>query len=390
MSKKIRIHCDAQALLEKEKTGIGWCIHHLIQGLCRDGDFAVTLNYFSKGHPEEEREAAFAPFQELGAEVRACPTMSSRFFKLKSLFFPASYRALFGGDADVSCFLNYYMPRRFAGKSLVVVYDMVARAFPKTMDLKTRVLLKLTLKSSLKRADRIVTISEFSKSEIVKYYGTDPDKISVLPMGVDCSVFKPEDDGEKLRRAKERCGIEGEYFMYLGTLEPRKNIESLVGAYAVLTKELKPAPKLVIAGKKGWLYEDIFRMVERLGLTRQVIFTGYLTGGDNVTLLSGAKAFVFPSLYEGFGMPPLEAMACGAPVIVSKGSSLTEVTGDAGLSVAPGDIYGLAQAMKRLAEDEALRRELIKKGLERAKRFTWEASSAILKQVIQELHGGKI
>ena len=252
---------------------------------------------------------------------------------------------------------------------------MVVKAFPETMNLKTKIMLKLCLKKSCRRADKIVTVSQFSKEEIVKYLNIPEEKIVVMPNGVDHSLYHPGYAEDAIEKAKRRYQIEGEYYLYLGTLEPRKNIERIVQAYA---RAKRPGgPKLVLAGRRGWLYESIFAAVQELGIEEDVVFTDYVADADVPLLMSGARMFLFPSLYEGFGLPPLEAMACGTPVVTANTSSLPEVAGDAALLADPYSVREIAAAIARLEEDEALRRSLIQKGLERAAQFTWEKSAQI-------------
>jgi len=203
------------------------------------------------------------------------------------------------------------------------------------------------------------------------------------------TTFQPVRDEEAIEAVKARYGIAGDYVLFVGTLQPRKNLIRLIEAFSPSTRLRRAQSsrsgrrlsnpqspisnlQLVIAGKKGWLYEEIFQQVEELELEGKVVFTGYVVAGDLPALLSGAGLFVFPSLYEGFGLPVLEAMACGTPVICSNASSLPEVAGDAALLVDPLDVEGLAAAMERVLGDEALRAELIERGFERARKFSWE------------------
>ncbi len=181
------------------------------------------------------------------------------------------------------------------------------------------------------------------------------------------------DDAQTLAEVRARYRITGQYLLYVGTLQPRKNLARVIEAFACMAGD--PAfsgLQLVLAGKKGWLYDDLFAQVERLGLAGRIIFPGYIEDADLPALLGGALAFVFPSLYEGFGIPVLEAGACGVPVITSNTSSLPEVAGDAALFVDPHDVEAIAEAMRRLVTDDALRSELSRRGLENVRRFSWE------------------
>ncbi|MBQ4061313.1 MAG: glycosyltransferase family 4 protein [Christensenellaceae bacterium] len=378
MSRILNIQLDGQVLSEIQKTGIGWCVWRLTEQIVKRDDVNVTINYFSKGHSKEQIAQVYS-FEKENVRVKEIKNIKSWMYKMHSLIIPIPYRKLFGKNADASCFLNYYVPPFAAGKRISIVYDMVAKAFPETMDTKTRIILGTTLKSSIRRADRIVTISQAAKSEIVKYFKVAPEKISVMPMGVEEEYF-PKTDG--LYSIKSEYGICGDYFFYLGTLEPRKNIETLLRAYHILRAGTENCPKLVISGKKGWGYDGIFALAKELGLEDDVIFTGYLKREEIPVLMTGAKAFVFPSVYEGFGMPPLEAMACGCPVIASNVSAMPEVIADAGILCDPKKPEEFALAMEKLLNDGEFSNTLRARGLERAKNYTWQNAADIFMDTV--------
>jgi glycosyltransferase involved in cell wall biosynthesis len=189
---------------------------------------------------------------------------------------------------------------------------------------------------------------------------------------------------------KARYGIaeNGRYLLYLGTLQPRKNLTRLVEAFACLQAPTANL-QLVLAGKKGWLYDDLFARVASLGLGGRVVFPGYIADGDKAALISGAAALVYPSLYEGFGLPVLEAMACGTPVLTSNGSSLPEVAGDAALLVDPLDVEAIAAGMSRLMEDADLRCSLVARGYVQASKFSWARAAQQVLEVLESVatHG---
>jgi glycosyltransferase involved in cell wall biosynthesis len=223
-------------------------------------------------------------------------------------------------------------------------------------------------------------------------FGIPPEKVEVVYLGI-CENFRPLPEGEVEAFRKKR-GLPERFILFVGTIEPRKNLTRLIEAFSLLSP-LSPLPfpfsplPLVIVGAKGWLYEEVFAKVEELGLEREVIFPGYIPWGELPLWYNAATIFVYPSLYEGFGLPPLEAMACGTPVIASNASSLPEVVGDAGILVSPGDVDGLAEAMKLLLSDETLREDLSRRGLRRAKGFSWEKTAEKTVQVyLRALHGG--
>ncbi|MBO5382759.1 MAG: glycosyltransferase family 4 protein, partial [Ruminococcus sp.] len=219
-----------------------------------------------------------------------------------------------------------------------------------------------------------------------KYFPKHENKIRVVPCGVDLEKFKPFNDKVRIEEVKKSLEIEGEYFLYLGTIEPRKNLERLIEAYYIFSQRTGgECPKLVLAGGKGWLYDSIFAKVTELKLSDKIIFTKYVPSEDMNALMCGALAFVFPSVYEGFGMPPLEAMACGVPVLVSGEASLPEVTGDCAVIVDAYSPENIAEGMNKLYSDSNLREELSKRGLERAQSFSWDNSAEILYNVYREL-----
>jgi glycosyltransferase involved in cell wall biosynthesis len=216
----------------------------------------------------------------------------------------------------------------------------------------------------------------------VSHYSAPPEKITVAYPGID-ETLAPVRDPTTIEAIKARYGITGDYFLYLGTLQPRKNLNRLVKAFAQ-TQNSRPETYLVLAGKRGWLYDDLFAQVRRLGLEGQVLFSGYIPDKDKAALLSGALAFLFPSLYEGFGLPVLEAQACGCPVITSTTSSLPEAAGDAALLVNAQDTTAIASAMQRISTDLALRESLIERGFTNARRFSWIACARSVLNAIEQ------
>lgn len=382
----MKVAFEAQLFLKGNKTGIGWCADNLIKEIAKDQDYRCECDYFTVRQPKE-RIARVEYYEAFGVRMNPCKWFHNMLYKLVWPAFPIPYSLFFGKDRDITQFFNFVVPPGVKGKVVTIVHDMAYKAYPETVNEKTRRWLELTLEGSCKRADAIMTVSEFSKQEIMKYLGVKAEKITVMPNGVDLERYHGSYPKEAIGRLKDKYHIQGEYFLYLGTLEPRKNIERLIEAYHLLLQEKgeDSIPRLVLAGGKGWLYDSIFELVGRLGIGHMVLFTGYVEGADVPVLMQGARAFLFPSLYEGFGMPPLEAMACRTPVITSATSSLPEVVGDAGMLVDPFDVAAIKEAMGRLSEDEGLARRLGDMGFERAQDYTWRHSAEILKQVYQTL-----
>ena len=380
----MKITFDAVPICSDKITGIGWCEVGQTQALAEmHPENEYEYSFFTSGDSERvKRVEGFA-----GKSIKLNTSdFSGYLYRAVSTFLPLPYSWFFGRKSDITHFFNYIVPPFVHGKKVVTVHDMVYKAFPETVRGRTRFMLEMGLKRSMKRADIIVTDSEFSKSEIVKYFPQHEKKIRVVPCGADPERFHPCTEPERIPEVKKSLEIEGEYFLYLGTIEPRKNLERLITAYKHLADKLgEKCPKLVMAGGKGWLDNGIYSRVERLGLTGKVIFTKYVPSEDLNPLMCGALAFVFPSIYEGFGMPPLEAMACGVPVLTSGEASLPEVTGDCAVICDAYSVKSIAKGLYRLCTDEKLRHELSRKGLERAKGFTWERSAEMLQAVYNEL-----
>jgi glycosyltransferase involved in cell wall biosynthesis len=209
-------------------------------------------------------------------------------------------------------------------------------------------------------------------------------KITVAYPGTDASL-SPVLDHDAIEAAKARYGITGDYLLYLGTLQPRKNLPRLVDAFVEFaTRHSELAIQLVLAGKRGWLYDDLLKRTSRQGLAKRVRLPGYVAEEDKAALLSGALAFLFPSLYEGFGLPVLEAQACGCPVITSTTTSLPEVAGDGALLVDPEDTADIVDAMQRVATETGLREELIRRGFANTDRFSWEGCAETVLMAIEE------
>jgi len=250
--------------------------------------------------------------------------------------------------------------------SVITIYDLSFIIFPQGFKYLKRLYLTLLTRPSAQKARRIITISESTKRDTVRLLGVSSKKVDVVYCGVD-KAFHPLPERE-IASFRQKRGLPERIILFVGTIEPRKNVARLVEAYS----RLRDGPvKLVIGGARGWLYEEVFARVEELDLTGDVLFPGYIPPDELPLWYNAAELFVYPSLYEGFGLPPLEAMACGTPVITSNVSSLPEVVGEAGLTVDPMDSEGLAEAMNQVLGDETLRQSMRERGLARAGHFSW-------------------
>lgn len=251
---------------------------------------------------------------------------------------------------DVFFSPNHYAPRFSPIPTVVSIMDLGFYRFPEQFKKKDLWQLKSWTEYSFKKAAHILAISESTKKDIATYYGVRPEKITVTYPGYDKEKFKYQISNIKIRETKERYGIKGEYLLFLGVLKPSKNLEGLLEAFKILTshKSQVTSYQLVIAGSKGWLYEEIFAKVKSFGLTDRVIFTDFVPDEDVPALMAGARAFVLPSFWEGFGIPVVEAMAVGTPVVVSDVGSLPEIVGDAGVIVNPYDLNSMAEGLQKV------------------------------------------
>jgi len=379
----VHIAFDVLPLIGCRMTGIGYCEAGQIQALSKmypDDEF--LLQFFSRKN-EEIKIQRLQPYLRENVQPHWAKA-SGYVYRLVSNFLPISYRHYFGDKAEVTHFFNYIVPPRVAGKTVVTVHDMVYKTFPETVRGRTRYMLDTGLKKSMKRATRIVTDSEFSKQEIIRYFPQFADKIRVVYCGVNTERFHPVEDAAKIQAVRDKYGIDREYFLYLGTVEPRKNLERLIAAYDQFRQGKTAPPYLVLAGGKGWLDSGIYKKVEELGLGDLVKFTEYVPDEEICPLMCGALAFVFPSIYEGFGLPPLEAMACGVPVLTTHAASLPEVVGEDAVVADPYSPESIAAGLEQLYTDEALRQKLREAGPKRAAQFTWERSAEQLYAVYQE------
>jgi glycosyltransferase involved in cell wall biosynthesis len=356
------IGIDASRAVAVRRTGTETYSLHLIRNLIALGmghRFRLYTNgqpaagLFGGDLPAANVELRLIPFPRLWTHLRLSAEMAVR--PPAVLFVPAHV-------------LPLIHPRR----SVVTVHDLGYLAYPAAHKTGDRRYLDWSTRWNARCATAVIADSAATKADLIRTYGVDERKIRVIHLGRD-ETLAPVCDARVSAEVRARYGIAGRYLLYVGTLQPRKNLARVIEAFA--RAAAGPAFSdllLVLAGKKGWLYDDLFAQVERLGLPGRVIFPGYVDDADLPALLSGALAFVFPSLHEGFGIPVLEAGACGVPVITSNTSSLPEVAGDAALLVDPHDVDAIAEAMNRLVTDEALRAELSRRGLANVQRFSWE------------------
>jgi len=288
----------------------------------------------------------------------------------------------FFAGVDLFHATEHLLPRLSSIRTVFTLHDLIFLFHPETHKPLNRWFLTLMMPRFLRAADAIIAVSECTKRDAIRFYGIPEENITVIYEGVN-PRFRPVGP-EAMAAVRARYDLPEHFILYVGTIEPRKNLTVLLEAFSNLQSAICNL-HLVFVGKKGWLYEGFFRRLRELGLEDRVIFTGYVPDEDLPAIYSAAELFVFPSLYEGFGLPVLEAMACGTPVVCSNTSSLPEVAGDAALLVDPTDVCALAGAMERALRDETLRATLRVRGIERARRFTWARAAQETMQVYENV-----
>jgi glycosyltransferase involved in cell wall biosynthesis len=310
---------------------------------------------------------------------------------------------------DVLFVPSHVLPLWTRPPAVVTVHDLGYLYFPQAHPPRQRWYLDWSTRHNARTARVVVADSEATKRDLVTHYGVPSSQIVVAypgfaphPLG---RGLAPVTDASTIAAVRRRYGIHGDYFLHIGTLQPRKNLARLIQAFANLLSKLDGSQialagqqssglneasksalskvQLVLAGKKGWLYDDLYEEVHRLGLEGRVLFPGYVDDADKATLLSGALAYVFPSLYEGFGFPALEAQACDTPLICANSSSLPEVVGDGALLVDPMDVDGLTRAMARLLDDADLCADLVARGRRNRERFSWRACAETVMEALK-------
>lgn len=288
---------------------------------------------------------------------------------------------------DVFFSPSHYAPRFSPVPTVVSIMDLGFLTTPKQFTKKDFLQLREWTSYSVKNAAHLITISEFTKKDIIKNYHLNPDKISVVYPGYEKDKFFPR-PSHQIQPKLKKYGIQTPYILSLGSLKPSKNIERLVEAYASLQSQ--PALKdvqLVIAGKKAWLYDQIFAKVKGLGLTKKTIFTGFFPEEDIPYLVSGAKVFILPSLFEGFGIPVVEALASDVPVVVSKVASLPEAAGPSAIYINPESVADITAGLKTALTLTRERREkMVKDGVQFVKKFNWDSAAKMTLEILISTH----
>lgn len=287
--------------------------------------------------------------------------------------------------ADLFHATDHLLPRMRRVPTVFTLHDLIFLKFPQHHKGYNRAFLTLMMPRFLRAADHVIAVSEHTRRDAIAAYALPAEKITVIYEAADAR-YRPAENPAALSDFRRRYRLPERYILHVSTIEPRKNQARLLEAYAALRAEF-PEVGLVVVGRRGWLYDDFFARLTALGLEEQVVFPGFVPEADLPHFYQAAECFVYPSLYEGFGLPPLEALACGAPVVCSNAASLPEVVGEAGLLVPPGDTAALAAAIRRVLADPRVRADLAGRGPRQAARFSWERAAAETRAVYRRVLG---
>ena len=349
--------------LRPERTGVGYYTEHLLRHTAAQCDLD-EITVISNTAVETDRP--------LPAQVRTLvsPSWSPRLVWMQTQA-PRILRHL---RADVVHFTNGMVPLASPVPTVVTIHDMSLTMFPGFHPMRRVLLNRPLVNLAARRADAIITVSEAAKRDIVRLYGLESTRVHVVHEAAAPS-FRVIHDPCELRRVRERYGLGERFILYVGTIEPRKNLPKLLEAFARRRVAGDLPHQLVCAGPYGWLSNDIEAQIDRLRVRDAVHFTGYVPFADLPAIYNLAEMFVFPSVYEGFGLPVVEAMACGTPVITGSVPALTEVAGGASERVDPLEPETLGDAIAALAGNRERREDLSRRGLERAQTFSWERAA---------------
>ena len=359
----MRIAFDGTTL-SPGRTGVGYYTEHLLQHLAREvvksGDELVVVS-----NKPIDTQAPLPPHVRVHDGHRFPIRIGWMQMRAQS--------ALATLRPDVAHFTNGMIPIAAPSPTVVTVHDMSLRLYPGCHPVRRLLLNRPLMHVAIRQASAIVTVSHSARRDLLRLHGVAPDRVAVVHEAAS-PVFRPIADRDRLEDMRARYHLPRRFMLYVGTIEPRKNLVRLMAAFAEARRRGIPH-HLVCVGPYGWASRDLSGHIERLGIRDAVHFTGYVPFDHLPSIYNLGEFFAFPSLYEGFGLPVVEAMACGVPVLTSSTSSLGEIAGDAAVTIDPTDTDAITEAIVRLATDAALRRDRSESGLRRARDFSWEQSA---------------
>ncbi len=371
--KPMRIAIDVRKLHD---FGIGTYIRNLLRYLAQ---IDQANEYVLICRPEDR-----APIAAMAPNFQPVVDRSAPYSISEQLTIPAK---LFRHSADLFHAPHYVLPPLVPGRAIVTIHDCIHLMFPQYLPNRLAYgYAKASLWSAAHRAARVLTVSETSKADIVRYCGVSPDRVTVIYNAID-ERFLQEPSNTEISNTRERYQLDGPFVLYVGNIKPHKNLERLIEAFHLVRRGGFERLRLLIIGDQISKFPRLRRAVDRYKLHKHVRFLGYVPYDTLASLYRLATVFVFPSLYEGFGLPPLEAMASGTPVVAANSSSLPEVLGDAAVLVDPYSPAAIAEGLTRVLSDADLRNRLREMGLARARTFSWEESVRKVKAVYEAVGG---
>jgi len=375
----MKIGVDIRFLARGVQSGVEEYTLNLLPRLFgfKDAEFKLFYNAFKKN----KLEFPWTSFLNIKVFQRSIP---NRFLQLSSFLFNFPKIDKMIGGVDYFFSPHFILaPTSKNCRKIITFHDLSFEYYPEFFSFSRNIWHKLMRpKKQAQEADIIISVSESTKEDLVNLYKIKPEKIKVIYPGVG-EEFKKL-DSSKISKIKEKYNLPEKFILYFGTIEPRKNIDGIIKAFDLLKENLRSDIKLVIAGSPGWLYKNVFRAAEESMFKNDIIFTGFIEKEDKPSLYNLASLFVYPSYFEGFGFPPLEAMACGVPTIVSNCASLPEVAGEGALLVNPYYINEIFVAMKEVLTDASLREDLVNRGLYQAKKFSWDSCAKETLKIIAQ------
>lgn len=377
----MKIFVEAHTIL-KNRSGVGWFTHGMVRGIQSKVGPADTINLLT--HPQEPMDIAdlLTNSNTIDRPIDWLPGRLYHAFKHRNIMPPVDL--VYGKGLYI--FPNFIRWPLAHSPSVIVVHDLSMFDCPQYSSPQNLAFMTRHLGRSVEKADLIVAVSENSKRTLCDHFSIDPQKVIVTHLAAEPTLYYPRNE-KAIATVKGKYGIFGKYMLFVSTLEPRKNVAGLVQAYRQLPAKLKKEYSLVLVGGRGWRDDSIRSAIQEARIAGdRVVLPGYVATEDLPALYSGAESFVFPSHYEGFGLPILEAMSCGTPVITADNSSLPEAAGQAALYVDSNNVDQLTESMKKLLTDPDLQATLRKKGVAQARKFSWENCADRLLEAIKKNH----
>ena len=364
----MRVAINCRSILLSQRTGIGRYTYHLLDHL---------------GKIDHTNEYILHVPKRLFDFKRHLPDFS----RYKNFKNRVDYWHRGIGKSDI-----YHLPcpdviGHYEGKLVVTIHDLIYKTYPQSHNPQTIELTEKYMQAIAAKADKIICVSENTRRDLHSLFNIPPEKTCVVYNGVDHHLFYPLSPQERLNAASQlkELGIDKPYILYVGTIEPRKNLAGLLESFALLKSKKVFQGQLVVAGMKGWMVENMGALIKQLGIEQNVIFTGFISDDQLRQLYNMAQVFVFPSFYEGFGFPILEAFCCGAAAITSRTSSCGEIASDAALTIDPKDTTAIANAMEQVLTDKIVKESLRQAGLKRAKEFSFLATAKKTLDIYQNM-----